>query len=224
MKTNTSFAQLAGLGGRAIAGRLSVDDARRSLPLASQECKELVNLLTEKNGFYAFESALHIFPFSPTECDDQQELLQWNLEGTWKYQYPPIARGVFCFAEDIFGCQFCFRDGHVARFDPETGDCEFLSPSLEEWARLVLEDPEGQVGSSLAHRWQNQKGPIRSGHRLVPIIPLVTSEGSYELNNFYEVPALKGMLSRADFARQIRLVPDGTKIRLVPTNAPKADD
>ena len=40
--------------------------------------------------------------------------------------------------------------------------------------------------------------------------------GTYELSNPYEVNALAGMLSRADFARQVRDVPEGEKIRIVP--------
>jgi hypothetical protein len=73
----------------------------------------------------------------------------------------------------------------------------------------------------VAHAWQAQHGPIRQGNRLVPIYPLIAEEGSYDISNFYEIDALKGMLSRASFALQIRAIKDGEKVRLTPIDVPQ---
>jgi hypothetical protein len=145
-------------------------------------------------------------------------LVRWNERETWKYAYPEDSDGLLAFAEDIFGCQFCIQAGKIVRFDPETGEAELVCGSIEEWAGLICEDFEVQTGYQIAHEWQKPKGPLRPGSRLVPIYPLVTSQGSYELSNFYEVDATKGMLSRADFARQIKGVSDGSQIRIAPTH------
>jgi hypothetical protein len=91
-----------------------------------------------------------------------------------------------------------------------------MSQTLEEWASTICGDFEFHTGYRIAHDWQAAKGPLREGRRLVPIIPLITREGSYELNNFYDVDAVTGMLHRADFARQIKGVPNAGKIRIVP--------
>jgi hypothetical protein len=80
---------------------------------------------------------------------------------------------------------------------------------------------EVQTGYRVAHEWQMSRSPLKAGNRLVPIYPFVTSEGTYDLSNLYESNAAAGMLCRADFARQIRAVPDGGRIRIVPTNVPQ---
>jgi hypothetical protein len=83
---------------------------------------------------------------------------------------------------------------------------------------MMCSDFNIQTGYPVARSWQEEHGPIQVGNRLVPIYPLISSQGSYELSNFYEVNAIKGLLSRADFARQIKNVPDGSAIKLIPKN------
>ncbi len=208
--------KLTTLGSKAIAAEIKPDEVREWLNLPLQQKEELLYLLGLKNGFYAFESALHVFPFSMIDCNNRQDLLRWNAPGLWRCEYGSDAENLFFFAEDILGYQFCFFDDRVGRFDPETGGVDDICRTLEEWASIVCEDFEFHTGYHIAHNWQAAKGPLQEGNRLVPIIPLITSEGSYELGNFYEVDAVTGMLSRAEFARQIKSVPDGGKIRIVP--------
>jgi hypothetical protein len=175
-----------------------------------------MRLLQVKNGFYAFESALHVFPLIEDDQFDHQDLIRWNLPNTWKQAFGEKAEQCFAFAEDVFGYQFCFYECIIVRFDPETGHAEEVCSSMEEWSRIICNDFDFQTGYSIAKAWQDQHGPLKQGSRLIPIIPLVSSEGSYAIDNFYEVSALKGMLSRADFARQIEGVKDGEKVRIVP--------
>ena len=80
----------------------------------------------------------------------------------------------------------------------------------------VLTDPETHLGYTTAKEWSQTKGPLRKGERLLPVYPFITNEGSTDLANLYPVDALKGMLSRADFARQIKAIPDGQSIEIVP--------
>jgi hypothetical protein len=159
-----------------------------------------------------------VFPLAFMDAFKDQDLLRWNEPRLWKHAYDESAASAFCFAEDIFGYQFCLRNDEVGRFDPETGGVEHLCSDLEEWADLVCSDYYAQTGYKIARDWQAARGAIQPGNRLVPIHPFITSAGTYELDNLYEGNAVAGMLSRADFARQVRSIPDDTQIRIVPTN------
>lgn len=215
MPTHKRLEELALLGSDALAPLAELERAPRLLSLPSEHQRALLDLLEIKNGFYAFDSALHVFPFTTTGYDGQQDLLRWNAPDLWKDAYGPEARELFSFAEDIFGDQFCFLNKRIVRFDPETGENEDLCATLGEWAGLVVSDRDFQAGYPFARDWQAAHGPLRAGNRLVPIYPFVTREGRYDLSNLYETNALTGMLSRSDFARQIKSIPDGTKVRIV---------
>ena len=64
-------------------------------------------MLALKNGFYAFELALHVFPAQ--SCDQHIGLDLWNSETLWRSAYGEVTNGCGFFAEDIFGGQFCFN-------------------------------------------------------------------------------------------------------------------
>jgi hypothetical protein len=182
------------------------------LTLAGDLSQELMQALHLKNGFYAFESALHFFP---TGCSETCiELESWNREDSWRKGYEDMALGYLFFAEDIFGVQFAISNrGGVHKFDPETGKAEDFAATIDEWATRILEDYEYETGYPLARQWQALHGPLPHGERLLPKIPFVLG-GEYKVENLYAAPALKGMEFRADMWRQIRDLPDGSEIKI----------
>jgi hypothetical protein len=133
---------------------------------------ELFELLKLRNGFYAFESALHVFPITE---DSSSGLEGWNAEALWRCEYGECTQGLLFFAEDIFQDQFCLREDGVFRFYAETGETALLAPSIEAWAELILDDYREQTGWPLAHDWQAANGPLPRGKRLMPKIPFVLS-------------------------------------------------
>jgi hypothetical protein len=181
---------------------------------------ELYAMLTLRNGFYAFESALHVFPVT---ADPVSGLEAWNAESLWRHAYKDLADGLLFFAEDVFQDQFClsrvrrsrFRAAKqgVMRFDAETGQTTFLADSIEAWADLILSDYSVQTGWQLAHDWQALHGPLPLGKRLMPKIPFIL-QGKYSLDNLYVGSPLEGMTFKGGVAMKIRDLPDGTKIRL----------
>jgi len=171
--------------------------------------QELFQLLSRKNGFYAFEFALHVFP---SDARRGISLEQWNSPTLWKDEYGSLAEGLLFFAEDIFGGQFCIKSDGVYLFDPETGKCEKIAPDLEGWADCVLTDYDYLTGYPIAHRWQEKHGVIPPDHRLVPKMPFVAG-GQYELSNLRLAESTEGMKWRGNLARQIKDLPDGAKIR-----------
>lgn len=186
----------------------ALDERLRSLagPLAD----ELLRMLQERNGFYALESALHVFPSHA--CQQGVGLDEWNDDTLWRAEYQGMADGCLFFAEDVFGGQFCIRNGKVYTFDPETGTLEYLADDVEGWATTIVNDYDVLTGYSLAHQWQERNGPLPANKRLLPKVPFVAG-GEFDLGNLYLADALEGMKFRADIAKQIQNLPDGAQIR-----------
>lgn len=175
-----------------------------------QRGSELLAVLEERNGFFAFESALLVRPSGLSKR--VRSLESWNAPGLWRdsYEGTPLQAGFF-FAEDAFGGQFALAPSGVSSVNPETGEGQLVAADLEEWAEIVLKDPAYMTGHPLAHAWQEQHGPLAPDQRLVPATPFVLG-GEYALENLVAYDALLGMRVRGGLARQIVDVPDGSSI------------
>lgn len=166
-------------------------------------------MLSRVNGFYAFESALHVFPLSGRP--GAFGIDSWNEPGLWRDLYRGMADDFLFFAEDIFGGQFALKGDLIYSFDPETGEAVQVAESVDEWARKILDDFEVMTGYPVAHQWQVANGPVRPGDRLVPKRPFVLG-GEYSVSNLVVMDAVKGMRFRGELAVQIRDLPDGASI------------
>ncbi|SMF80757.1 hypothetical protein SAMN06265365_1394 [Tistlia consotensis] len=169
----------------------------------------LLDLLRRRNGFYAFESALHVFP---THSEGPEIGLDaWNARESWRSEYGDLAHGCLFFAEDVFGCQFAITPDGIQVFDPETGGRTPLADDMERWARLLLLDFRKLTGWPFAQEWQSRHGPMPPGKRLTPKIPFVFG-GAFDLDNFFLQDAETGMRFRGRIATRIRDLPDGAEI------------
>jgi len=164
----------------------------------------LFEWLAEKNGFYAFESALHIFPIGKKE--GVMDLETWNSTDVWREAYGDLANGYLFFGEDILGNQFCLNQDGIDSLDAETGQVTHLAD------RLVIKEYEFHTGYLLAHGWQLANRPLNPGERLVPKTLFVTG-GDFTIENLYAVDSVKGMRFRGDIAQQIKDLPDGSEVR-----------
>lgn len=178
--------------------------------MAGTSTEQLFEILRQRNGFYAFEGALHVFPSDSSQSE--MGISDWNHADLWRSSYKGLADNVVFFAEDIFGGQFCIKDGNIYIFDPETGSLEYLAADVESWAEVVLHDYEVLTGYPLAHQWQKRNGPVRAGMRLLPKVPFVMG-GDFSLDNLYVADAVEGMRLRADIADKIKNLPDGTQVK-----------
>lgn len=179
------------------------------LDLAGGLAGELEGLLKKKNGFFAFESALRVFPHLTSV--ESFGLADWNADGLWKNDYMGLADEALFFAEDIFGGQFCIKNGVICSFDPETAGFEDIAPNFESWAQKLLEDYNIWTGYSLAHEWQEANGKLANNMRLMPKLPFVCG-GEFDLENLVPIEVVSGMRSRANLANQIASLPDGVEI------------
>ncbi len=204
-----ALTKLLSIAGPAIGdatGEWSAALSRPAEPLVA----ELKSLLAAKNGFYVFESALHVFPDRATPPEHGLEV--WNSAELWRSSYGELADGCLFFAEDTFGVQFCIAGGRISTFDPETGERESITASVAEWAAVLLDDYQVLTGFPVAHEWQVQNGPLPPGKRLVPKKPFVLG-GEFSLDNLYLLDAVTGMRVRGDLVRQIKTLPDGAQVR-----------
>ncbi|EKR62724.1 hypothetical protein LEP1GSC036_2308 [Leptospira weilii str. 2006001853] len=182
-----------------------------SLSKSQKALKEIIEILNYRNGFMAFESALHFFHFSEEQKQDYN-IIWWNNPEVWKsaYQNDKI-NSCFCFAEDAFGNQFCFEDDVIYSLDAETGEFEFIADSIENWAEQILSDYEFFTGYSLIHNWQQENGAIPFGYRLIPKIPFCLG-GEYSLDNLHAIELVKAMNWRGEIFNQIKDLPEGSQI------------
>src|SRR5260370_19132499 len=171
---------------------------------------ELFAMLAQKNGFYALESALHIFPVT---SDPASGLEGWNSDSLWRGGYKDLAHGLLFFAEDVFQDQFCLSSQGIMRFCAQTGATEFMAGSMEKWADRILSDSSAETGWQLARDWQAPHWPPPPGKRCMPKMPFIFG-GEYSLDNPWAGDPLEGMRLKASLAMQTRGLPDGTKIRL----------
>jgi hypothetical protein len=206
----TSLEKLISIGGTALSSASPKIDPGLLAP-TGRAGGDLVELLGEKNGFYAFESALHVF--STHSNGSEIGLTDWNAPELWINEYRGMAGGALFFAEDIFGGQFCVKGGGIYSFDPETGRAKILSDDLEGWARAILGNYNALTGYPLGHEWQRVNGQILAGARLVPKVPFVAG-GAFSVQNLFALEAVKAMHFRSNIATQINDLPDGASIKL----------
>lgn len=171
---------------------------------------EWLQMLGHANGFYCFESALHVFP--SRQCGASLGLAEWNEATAWRHEYQRFDPGGLFVAEDIFGNQFCLLKSAIYTFDAETAELTEFARTVDEWAQKVVADFEFVTGYPLGHQWQSAHGALVTGHRLVPKQPFVLG-GAYQTENLYSCEAVAGMRARGNLARQIADVPDGTPIK-----------
>lgn len=171
---------------------------------------DLLKMLGKRNGFYALESALHVFPTHSNQ--EEFSLVQWNENSLWRSDYQGMADGCLFFAEDIFGGQFCIKENKIFIFDPETGELDYLADDIEGWAKAIITNYEVLTGYLLAHQWQKSYKNIPAKNRLLPKIPFVAG-GKFLLDNLYLNDAVEGMKFRACIANQIKNLPDGAQIQ-----------
>jgi hypothetical protein len=172
---------------------------------------QICQLLLVRNGFFALDNALHVFPLGKTDLG--YDLITWNASDTWRQDYGNLADGLMFFAEDAFGEQFAVKDDAIVRFNPETGESKYFASSIDDWLSALLSKPNVETGYPLAKQWQEQNRPLAGNERLIPKTLFVVG-GKFQVDNLYALDAVKAMQFRAYIALQIKGLPDGTQIQL----------
>jgi hypothetical protein len=172
----------------------------------------LRELLNHRNGFFAFESALHVIPVGKGERKSYVlELSEWNGVDGWRRAYD-LADDLLAFGQDALAVQFLVnRSGAVLTLEPETGIVKPFSDSVEGWAQALLADYAKHTAWTIAHAWQVEHGALAPGWRLMPIVPFVLG-GEFEVVNLVAAPAHEVLAQHVAVYRAIKDKPDGVTI------------
>ncbi len=167
----------------------------------------------QEGGFCSLEYALRFY----TQTDNPRfhDVVNWNSVTGWKHLYSPIINEKFwCFAEDVFANQYIFWKSRVCIFECETGSIIDLCDSFSQWLDLIISSPNYYSGYTIAQQWnqQNHSELLTAQYNLSSIIPFVCG-GEYSVSNVFRVDSVKNMELKANFARQIKNLPDGTEIK-----------
>lgn len=166
--------------------------------------------LSKKNGFFAYEYALLVRPFSSVTAP--LGVIEWNTPTLWKEQYETNLSDHIFFAENIFGEQYSITHDGVYSFDPELGELSFMAENLSGWEAVILGDFDFNTGYSLAKKWQSKNRMLSKGERLIPKQPFVL-QGEFNVDNLIVKLDVESMKIRAGLANEIANLPDGSEIQ-----------
>jgi hypothetical protein len=178
--------------------------------LLAQAPGDLAALLEQMNGFIQYHGGLHV----RGACGEPAWHSlgdAWNGPFAFHQLYPDVQPDDIPFAEDSMGDQFLLRGGQVWRLAVETGKVEPLADSLGDFLRQVQADPVEYLSMYPLLQFQQDGGILEPGQLLAAYPPFCALEAA-EGVHLAAVPAQERRRFLADFAAQIRAVPDGGQI------------
>lgn len=173
--------------------------------------EELNALLDARDGFYAFDDALHLWPSRTVKGARGRD--EWNQAALWIDSYGGLADGLLFFSEDVFGNQYAIDGCQVLYFDAETADATVFAESIDGWIERILDEPDFHTGAPLSRKWSVEKTQLARGCRLIPKTPFVLG-GAFAISNLYPLEDVDAMRYRGDLAQQLHGTPDGTEVEL----------
>lgn len=184
----------------------AIDDAE----LLAKLPKELAALLEQANGFIQFHGGLHVrgVCLAPAWHSLRDA---WIGKNAFHQLYPDVTPEDIPWAEDCMGDQFLLRAGTVWHLLAETGELESLEMNFTEFIQAVEEDPGEHLGLHPLLQFQREGGHLLPGQLLAAYPPfcLEESEDGVKLRAIESGERRRFL---ADFAKQIRDLPDGAKI------------
>ena len=181
-------------------------------PILSELSIEHVELLREMNGFIAFEGGFHLRGV----CDNPawHSLAEaWLGDNSLHRLFPSVRKSDIPFGEDCMGDQFLLRESVVYRLSGESGDCESLRYSWQQFFERLTTNQFEFLRLEPLVQFQREGGRLKPGQLLSVYPPFVCeeSQGGVLLS---AVPAIERISFLADFARQFARIGDGTKFRI----------
>src|SRR5687768_2159879 len=171
---------------------------------------ELRHLLEHTNGYVAYHGGLHVR--GACHAPEWHSLrFAWFGENALHALFPAVEPADIPFAEDALGDQYVLRNGVVCRLSAESGEIESLELDLIGFDAAVRADPIGFLALAPLEDFLAQGGALGPGQLLNAYPPLIAKESSSGVS-YRPIPALEQRRWLADLARQLRDVPDCTRI------------
>jgi hypothetical protein len=180
------------------------------LQLLSKLPDDLTKLLKSVNGFIQFGGALHV----RGACQN----LEWHsLRHAWEStdafhrHYRTVKRSDVPFAQSALGDQYFIRDNEVYRLDTECDEIESLDMDFKTFLEEVQSEPIGALNLEPLEEFWDHGGALEPGHLLSVMPPFVLAQPDTKYS-YRAISALDRLRFLADFAKQIRDLPDGATI------------
>jgi hypothetical protein len=178
--------------------------------LSSAVPPQLAELYGIGDGFFSYDRSLLVRPICREA--EPEGAVQWNGHDFWTVYFDSSEK-FFVFAEDSFGDPFCFMGNNIVKINMETGECMIIADTVEEWASLILYDPNLYLNTAIMMEWVKEFGSVPAGFRLAPKIPFILG-GEYCLDNIALLAENDLAVFRSQLASQIKNLPDGANIEL----------
>ena len=169
-------------------------------------------LLASRNGFIAFAGGLHV---RGAVIEPRWHSIRAALEGPDAVHclFDALKPADVPFAQNALGDQYILRDDCVCRLDAETGTIEPLQLDLEGFLGAATADPIGFLGLQPLLNFQKLGGTLEPGQLLSVYPPFLVRTDS-DKRSYAAVPASQVIASLAEFVRETRSLPDGTKVTI----------
>ncbi|HEY4356642.1 MAG TPA: hypothetical protein VGN16_12905 [Acidobacteriaceae bacterium] len=173
---------------------------------------DLAAQLAIRNGYVALRGGLHV---RGACLAPEWHSLRYAWEGPHALHllFPEVRPSDIPIAEDCFGDQFLIRDGEVIQLAGETGDIKPLGLNWEQFLLRVQEDAVEFLALRSFERYLEQGGSLEPEQSLSVYPPFVAAEDN--ARTFRPVGRVGRISFLADFAEQIRTVPDGQRVGIV---------
>jgi hypothetical protein len=174
---------------------------------------DLAGFLQQINGFIQFGGGLHVRG-ACREPAWHSLRDAWEGENAFHRLHPNEVRSEdIPFAEDCIGDQYLLREGLVWKLAAETGEVTSLDVALGDFLASAQADPIEYLGMHPLLQFQQDSGRLEPGQLLGAYPPFCTQQSGDRVH-LAAIPAGERRGFLAEFARQIRDVPDGTPIRI----------
>jgi len=171
----------------------------------------LRNLLTQINGFVAFNGGLHLRGACP-EPRWHSITEVWRGPHALHTLYPAVSTEEIPFGQDCMGDQFLLRDGLVYKLFTETGNKVSLDIDFAQFLQEAVTDPVEYLELQPLLQYLEESGPLEPGKILIAYPPFCTLEAE-EGVTLTAMPALEALEYLSSLANKMGSIPEGGKIK-----------
>lgn len=175
--------------------------------LLSNLPEDLKNLLNSVNGFIQLDGALHVRGLCHNP--DWHSLRHvWESTDAFYRHYRTVQQSDVPFAQSALGDQYFIRDNIVYRLDTECDEIESLDMDFKAFLDEVQRDPIAALNLEPLEEFWDEGGKLKPGQLLSVMPPFVLARPDTNYS-YRAISALDRLRFLADFAKQIRDLPDG---------------
>lgn len=185
-----------------------IDDRQTLRKLPS----DLANLLEFINGFIQFGGALHVRGV----C----QIPEWHSlhhacesSAAFHRHYRSVKKTDIPFAQSALGDQYFIRNDVVHQLDAECDEIESFDMDLKAFLEEVQSDPIGVLNLEPLEEFWGHGGVLEPGQLLSVMPPFILAQTDAK-QSYRAISALDRLRFLADFAKQIRDLPDGANISI----------